>query len=87
MIDSRSVAAVRAIDASSASSGARSESSMRSRLPMTPFIGVRISWLMVAKNSDLTTDARSAASRASASLRSAALRSVMSRTKVTKNCR
>ena len=68
-----------------ASSSSRSESRMRSRLPMTPFIGVRISWLIVARNSDLTTDARSAASRASASRRSAARRSVMSWTNVTKN--
>ncbi len=39
----------------------------------------------VARNSDLTTEARRAASRASASRRSATLRSVMSRTKATKN--
>ena len=29
-------------------------------MPMTPFIGVRISWLMVARNSDLRRDASSA---------------------------
>jgi len=31
-------------------------------MPMTPFIGVRISWLMFARNSDLVFDAASAAS-------------------------
>ena len=34
---------------------------------MTPFSGVRISWLMVARNSDLCRDASIAASRACAS--------------------
>ena len=28
--------------------------------PMTPFIGVRISWLMVARNSDFSRDASNA---------------------------
>ena len=31
--------------------------------PITPFIGVRISWLMVARNADLARDASNAASR------------------------
>ena len=35
--------------------------------PITPFIGVRISWLMVARNSDFTRDDRSASSRACSS--------------------
>ena len=41
-------------------------------MPMTPFIGVRISWLMVARNSDFATEAPSASSRLafSSSLRS-----------------
>ena len=41
-------------------------------MPMTPFIGVRISWLMVARNCDLATDTPSASSRLpfSSSLRS-----------------
>ena len=34
-------------------------------MPMTPFIGVRISWLMVARNSDLARVALSAARAAS----------------------
>ena len=33
-------------------------------MPMTPFIGVRISWLMLARNSDLSREASSAAWRA-----------------------
>ena len=40
---------------------------------MTPFIGVRISWLIVARNSDFSREASIAWSRASAS--SAAARS------------
>ena len=36
-------------------------------MPMTPFIGVRISWLMLARNSDLSRAAASASSRACAS--------------------
>ena len=47
--------------------------SSRSVSPITPFIGVRISWLIVARNSDFSRDASIASSRASAS--SAALRS------------
>ena len=38
---------------------------------MTPFSGVRISWLMTARNSDRARAAASAASRASASTRAA----------------
>ena len=48
-------------------------------MPMTPFIGVRISWLMVARNSDLSRDASSALSRARMRASSASLRSLMSR--------
>ena len=33
-------------------------------MPMTPFIGVRISWLMFARNADFSRDASSASSRA-----------------------
>ena len=32
-------------------------------MPITPFIGVRISWLMVARNSDLASVAASASTR------------------------
>ena len=33
-------------------------------MPITPFIGVRISWLMLARNSDFSREFSSAASRA-----------------------
>ena len=48
-------------------------------MPMMPFIGVRISWLMLARNSLLARLAASAASLARRSSSSARLRSVMSR--------
>ena len=41
-------------------------------MPRTPFIGVRISWLITARNSDLARVAASATSRALASEASAA---------------
>ena len=47
--------------------------------PSTPFIGVRISWLMLARNADFVFDASTAASRAAASSADARLRSVTSR--------
>ena len=45
---------------------------------MTAFIGVRISWLMLARKSDLARVASSAASRAATSSAWLRLRSVMS---------
>ena len=45
----------------------RSVRSSRSLRPMTPFMGVRISWLIVARNSDLRREASMASSRAAAS--------------------
>ena len=48
-------------------------------MPMTPFIGVRISWLMLARNSDLSRTDSKAASRACSSSAAIWLRSVMSR--------
>ena len=48
-------------------------------MPMTPFMGVLISWLMFARNSLLARLASSAASRASRIVSSARRRSVMSR--------
>ncbi len=42
-------------------------SSMMSVMPITPFIGVRISWLMFARNSDFARVEASASSRARAS--------------------
>ena len=49
-----------------------SVSSSSSVMPMTPFIGVRISWLMLARNSDFRRADSSAASRAVRQLRLAA---------------
>ena len=51
----------------------RSVRSSSSLSPMTPFIGVRISWLIVARNSDFIREASMARSRAAA--RAAAARS------------
>ena len=48
-------------------------------MPMMPFIGVRISWLMLARNWLLARLAASAASRARSRTNSAFLRSVRSR--------
>ena len=54
-------------------------SSTSSVMPMIPFIGVRISWLMFARNWLLARLAASAASFASPSRRSSDLRSVVSK--------
>jgi hypothetical protein len=48
-------------------------------MPMIAFIGVRISWLMLARNSPLAMVASSARRLAISSSRSARLRAVMSR--------
>jgi hypothetical protein len=48
-------------------SGLSSVSRVRSVIPMMPFIGVRISWLMFARNSLLARLALSAALRAASS--------------------
>ena len=48
-------------------------------MPMMPFMGVRISWLMLARNSLLVRVAASAASLASRIASSARFRAVMSR--------
>ena len=45
-------------------------SSSKLVMPITPFIGVRISWLMVARNADLACASCSAASAASCNERS-----------------
>ena len=42
-------------------------SSSSSFIPITPFIGVRISWLTLARNADFMFDASTASSRATAS--------------------
>ena len=69
------------VSAYSRCSSSRAVSSRSSLMPMTPFIGVRISWLTLARNIDFILDASSAWSRTSASSSSARLRSVMSRRK------
>ena len=53
-------------------------SSSKPVMPTMAFIGVRISWLVLARNSDLTLADSSAASRASASSASASFSAVMS---------
>ena len=53
-------------------------SSKRPVMPMTPFIGVRISWLMLARNSDFNLDDSRATSRIWASSYSMRFRSVTS---------
>ena len=58
-------AAVRAYSRCSAPSSVWSSSSV---IPITPFSGVRISWLMLARNSDFEREASTAS--ASARLRS-----------------
>ena len=58
--------------------GVRSVSISRPVIPMTPFIGVRISWLMFARNSLLLRAESRAASRARESSISLSLRWVMS---------
>ena len=57
-------------------------------MPRIAFIGVRISWLMFARNSPLARLAASAASFAFDSSAAAAMRSVMSRAvaKITRRC-
>src|SRR6266581_1926195 len=59
-------------------SGASSVSSTSSTKPSTAFIGVRISWLMLARKALRAPATRSARSRASRIAASAALRSLMS---------
>ena len=62
-----------------ACSGGRSLRWSSSAKPSTPFIGVRISWLMLARNCDLAVAAFSAWRRARISCASSATRSVTSR--------
>ncbi len=60
MSDSSASPLVRTILAYSRCSGERSVSSSRPVMPITPFMGVRISWLMLARNSLLAALAASA---------------------------
>ena len=56
-------ALARIVSAYSRCSPAMGVSSSRPLIPMTPFSGVRISWLIVARNSDLARLAASASCR------------------------
>ncbi len=62
-------------------------SSSNSVIPRTPFIGVRISWLTLAKNADFMFDASTAWSRAIDSSAAARLRSVTSWKKAIRHSR
>ena len=75
MIASRARLATCTPEASRSWSALSALRSSRSLSPITPLSGVRISWLIVARNSDFCRDASIAASRASARARSARSRS------------
>ena len=64
MISSRARPEWSITSAYSRCSGVRLVSRRRRVMPMTPFMGVRISWLMLATNSDLRREASRAACRA-----------------------
>ena len=65
LITARSaVPAVRIPSTKSRCAGSSSVSASRSDRPITPFIGVRISWLIVARNCDFMREASTAWSRA-----------------------
>ena len=70
---------VRMVSANSRYAGVSGVVSSRSLMPMMAFMGVRISWLMLARNSDLARSPASAAFLAAISAVSASLRAVMSR--------
>ena len=70
----------RAVSANSRTSASNGDSRMSPIMPKMPFIGVRISWLMLAKNALLARLAFSAASLASRSETSSFRRSDKSRT-------
>ena len=74
----------RTVSRQSAWYGVSSVSSASMVMPMMPFIGVRISWLMLARKSLLARVASSAASFALASSCWASARSVVSRMTVRK---
>ncbi len=78
-IVSSDAAWLRIMSRHSACGGVSGPSSASSVMPMMPFIGVRISWLMLARNSLFARFADSAAARARAVASSACLRAVQSR--------
>ena len=76
MIASSASPELRTVSAKSRCSASSGVSSSRSVMPSTPFIGVRISWLTLATNSDFSRAASSASSRAITSSCSARRRSM-----------
>jgi hypothetical protein len=78
VVDDRQEAVCRGLDRGDEvrCSSSSCDSARRSAMPMTPFIGVRISCDMLARNSDLSRDAERASSRAVASSWSRRLRSM-----------
>ena len=77
MMLSRESALLRMVRACERCSALSVVSSSRLVMPITPFIGVRISWLTLARNSDLCRFASSASRRASSAAACAALRSAV----------
>jgi hypothetical protein len=77
-IDSRCPAERLTVSTYSRCTESSSVSESSSVMPMTPFIGVRISWLMLARNSLLVRVASSEASFARTSAASPCLRAVSS---------
>jgi hypothetical protein len=75
----------RTMPTNSRCSGVRSVASTSSVMPMMPFMGVRISWLMLARNSLFARLAASAASRACSSSMRPASRSATSLTIILDN--
>ena len=67
MIDSSDSPELRTVSTKGRWTSLRLVSSSNSVKPSTPFMGVRISWLMLARNSDLARLACSAASLAASS--------------------
>ena len=78
MITSRPSADAWAISMKRRCSLSAARCSAISVMPRIPAIGVRISWLIIARNEALARSDAAAASRAAASSRSCRMRSVMS---------
>jgi hypothetical protein len=76
MIASSATPELRTVSAKPRCSSSSGVSSSRSAIPSTPFIGVRISWLTLATNSDFRRAASSASSRAMTASCSARRRSM-----------
>mmetsp|Transcript_30580 Transcript_30580/g.78029 ORF Transcript_30580/g.78029 Transcript_30580/m.78029 type:complete len:390 (-) Transcript_30580:1641-2810(-) len=77
-MDSRLLPDSRMVSASSRCSGVSADASSSCAVAIMPLSGVRISWLMLARNMDLASVAVSAATLASSSRRSSSLRRMSS---------